>query len=122
MKKYTKIIPLVLVLILIFSIGATVFAGGSALDPRTIQGDTTGTDTVQKVGKSILGIVQVVGSIAAVIILVVIGIKYMLGSAEERAEYKKTMIPYLVGAVLIFAASNIAGMIYNWATSGSLAG
>ena len=36
---------------------------------------------------------------------------------EEKAEYKKTMIPYIIGAVLIFAASNVAGMIYDWAST-----
>ena len=43
----------------------------------------------------------------------VIGIKYMMGSAEEKAEYKKTMIPYLIGAVLLFAAVNLATYIYG---------
>ena len=47
------------------------------------------------------------------IILVVLGIKYMMGSAEEKAEYKKTMIPYVVGAILIFLAPMIANMIYT---------
>ena len=41
----------------------------------------------------------------------------MMGSAEEKAEYKKTMIPYLVGAILIFAASNLASMIYGFAST-----
>ena len=47
----------------------------------------------------------------------VIGIKYMMGSAEEKAEYKKTMIPYLVGAIILFAAVNIAGVVVNLAGS-----
>ena len=38
----------------------------------------------------------------------------MMGSAEEKAEYKKTMIPYLVGAILVFAASTIANFVYNF--------
>ena len=37
----------------------------------------------------------------------------MMGSAEEKAEYKKTMIPYLVGAVLIFLAPTIANTVYT---------
>ena len=37
-----------------------------------------------------------------------------MGSAEEKAEYKKVMIPYLIGAVLIFAAPYIADAIYNF--------
>ena len=38
----------------------------------------------------------------------ILGIKYMTGSAEEKAEYKKTMVPYLVGAVILFGAAAIA--------------
>ena len=44
-------------------------------------------------------------------VLVVLGIKYMIGSAEEKAEYKKTMIPYIIGAILVFAASAIASIV-----------
>ncbi len=61
--------------------------------------------------------VQAIGSIVSVLVLVILGIKYMMGSAEEKADYKKTLIPYLVGAVLVFAASNIAGLFYNFVNS-----
>ena len=37
----------------------------------------------------------------------------MLGSVEEKAEYKKTLMPYIIGATFVFAASAIAGTIYN---------
>ena len=40
----------------------------------------------QKTG-NVLGIVQVIGSVVSVIILMAIGIKYMLGSVVEIAEY-----------------------------------
>ena len=43
----------------------------------------------------------------------VIGIKYMMGSAEEKAEYKKTMLPYLIGAIILFAAVNIASYVVS---------
>ncbi|MEI3401230.1 MAG: hypothetical protein V8R51_02250 [Clostridia bacterium] len=45
---------------------------------------------------------QTVGIVLSVVILIILGIKYMMGSAEEKAEYKKTMIPYLIGAVSVF--------------------
>ena len=41
----------------------------------------------------------------------------MVGSAEERAQYKKTFLPYLVGAVLIFGAANLAQIVYTWANA-----
>ena len=40
----------------------------------------------------------------------------MMGSAAEKAEYKKTMIPYLVGAVLIFGASAIVQAVVKMTT------
>ena len=43
----------------------------------------------------------------------ILGVKYMMGSAEERAEYKKSMLPYLIGAILLFGASAIANMVVS---------
>ena len=88
------------------------------IDPASVSGAAdTSTAGIQKVGNQIVTIVSVVGSLAAVIVLVVLGIKYMMGSAEERAEYKKTLMPYVIGAALVFAASAIAGMVYNFANT-----
>ena len=39
------------------------------------------------------------------------GIKYIIGSASERAEYKKSMIPYLVGIVLLVGITKILEII-----------
>ena len=64
-----------------------------------------------------IGIIQKIGSIVSVIVLIALGIKYMVGSIEERAQYKETMIPYVIGALLIFAASILSQIIYNMFTS-----
>lgn len=69
--------------------------------------------TFDKIVNNIVNIFQTVGSIASVVVLVVIGIQYMFGSIEEKAEYKKTMMPYIIGAVMVFGISNITGFIYN---------
>lgn len=61
----------------------------------------------------IAGAVQVIGTIVSVGSLSVIGIKFMLGSAEERAQYKQTLIPWLIGAIMVFAMTNIPTIIYN---------
>lgn len=61
----------------------------------------------------IIGIVQVVGTIVSVLALIILGIKFMIGSAEEKADYKQWMIYYVIGAILVFAISNISAIIYN---------
>lgn len=112
MKKSIKIISVLVLIVMIISMVSTVFA---VTDPSTLKG--TGTDKFDSIGNKIIGMVQAIGSIVSVLILVILGIKYMMGSAEEKAEYKKTMIPYLIGAVLIFAASNIASMVFKFAST-----
>ena len=75
-------------------------------------GGTSENKLKEKAGV-ILGFINLIGIAISVIVLALIGIKYMLGSLEEKAEYKKTMIPYLVGAVLIFLAPTIANTVYT---------
>ena len=69
----------------------------------------------------ILGTINVIGIVVAVIVIIIIGIKYMIGSVSEKAEYKKTMIPYLVGALMLASITTIirlfAGMITDMASA-----
>ena len=112
-----KVLSILLVITMVIAMGATsAFALTSPSELKPSQ-DPTSTGTITNIGQRIMGTIQVVGIVIAVVILMVIGIKYMMGSAEEKAEYKKTMIPYIVGAVLIFAASTLANMAYQFATS-----
>ena len=112
-KNLSKILTFVVIVVLIATICGTVFAAPT--DPSTLTG--TSTTSFDSWGQKIIGLIQALGSITAVAILVVLGIKYMMGSAEEKAEYKKTMIPYIVGAILVFAAANLASMIYGFAST-----
>ena len=110
--KISKVLSVMIVaLILVASIANIAYAATNPGDITATVGD--GANGIKTIGGKILGIVQTVGSVVAVIILVVLGIKYMMGSTEEKAEYKKTLIPYIVGAILIFAASNIASMVFK---------
>ena len=93
---------------------SVVFADGE-ITPANLTAIYNGTNDIAKVGQKIMGIVNTVGVVVAVVILMVLGIKYMMGSAEEKAEYKKTMLPYIIGAVLIFGATTIANAVYNFA-------
>ena len=75
-----------------------------------------GEEASKFVGKAegILSFIQTIGVIISVIILIVIGIKYMLGSVEEKANYKNAMIPYLIGALLVFSVTTLPQIIYKF--------
>ena len=112
MKKLIKIFNVCLIVMVIFSIAtSSVYAAFSWSD---ISANTSGTTNVQDVGNTIISAIRIGGMFLSVAVLMILGIKYMMGSAEEKAEYKKTMIPYVVGALFIFAAVWIVSTIYNF--------
>ncbi len=112
-KKTMKIISVLSIIVCVIMAVTPVFA----FSPNDMKSkvNTANTDEIQNIGGKVMGIIQVVGVVISVLVLMVLGVKYMMGSAEEKAEYKKTMIPYIIGAVLIFAASTIANALYNFA-------
>ncbi len=111
MKKSVKIMSILMIALMVISVALPIFAttiDGVEVRPdmSSIQGSTAGNSL-----SKVLGALRYIGIFAAVAILMVLGIKYMMGSAEEKAEYKKTLIPYMLGAILLFAASFIVGII-----------
>ena len=116
MKKQVKILSIALiVLTVLLAISNVVLATDIPGKIETIaKGNANANpDKVVNLGATIVTIMQTVGIVVAVVVLLILGIKYMMGSAEEKAEYKKTMIPYLVGAILIFASTTIVNVVYN---------
>lgn len=115
MKKQVKIITTILIILTILCSLANIVFGSAII--TSLSGDQTtkftSSSEITNLGQKIIGAIQVIGIVIAVVVLLVLGIKYMVGSAEEKAEYKKTMMPYVVGALLIFAASTIVNVLYN---------
>jgi type IV secretory pathway VirB2 component (pilin) len=46
--------------------------------------------------------------------LTILGIKYVAASPNEKADYKKGMTVYVVGAVLLFGASALLSVIQKF--------
>ncbi len=113
MKKTNKIIVALCIILTIITLCANVFA--DPLKPSDLTGGTVDIGGLQDMGQKIVATVQTVGVVVSVVILLVLGIKYMMGSAEEKADYKKSMVPYIVGAILIFASTTIVNIVYNMA-------
>ena len=107
LKKISTV--LIIFTLVILLVGSTV----QAFNINDMKGTSSDAQEIKTVGNKVIQILSVVGSILSVIVIIVLGIKYMIGSVEEKAEYKRTLLPYLIGACFIFAASSIAGIIYE---------
>ena len=111
MKKTVKIISIILLATML--LGTLTSAAFATVTPGQITANQTTDTGMQNVGSRIFGGIQVFGIVASVVILAILGVKYMMASPDGKAEYKSSMIPYIVGAILIFGASTIANFVYN---------
>lgn len=116
-KKRKLFIIFILILSLLTIFSSTCMAINDPItDPNAYKPGSINTNDANIVASKagiIFNVISTLGIIIAVITIIVIGIKYMIGSVEERAEYKKTMIPYLIGVVLIGSISGILQLIAN---------
>ena len=102
-----KIMGILMSLVMTMAMCATVFAN-SIPSP-------SGVSALDGVLSGILGAVQVIGYAFAVGMLLYVGIKYVMASANEKADLKKGSISYVIGAVIIFGASALVGILQNLA-------
>lgn len=117
MKK--TVISIIVVFFIIFTL-ATCLSKTYAIGLDKVQSNpdsyaqtTEDNSGAVAIGNVIVWLVRTVGEAIAVVMLLILGIKYILGSVEEKAEYKQSMWPYVLGAILIFAGAALTDIIYK---------
>lgn len=113
-KKSMKILSIMLIVImLLMTIGNVVLADNISdnfknenLDTKTIQ-DTAAAD----IAKTILGTMKWIGVAVAVGMLMFLGIKYITSSPEGKADLKGKLGVYILGFVLLIAATSIVAIL-----------
>lgn len=116
--KNNQLLKILAIIVMIFIILLTsskiCLAGGGAIDTDGVTiNEPDDKSAITALGGIIIGFIQWVGSAISVIIIAVTGIKYLVASVEQKAEYKKTATYYLIGSLLLFGASNILSWIYD---------
>lgn len=116
MRKTKKIFILLCIIFFIINIFTIVCA---TVDPDSYNPDSANTitedDKTKVFNKAgfILGTVRNISVVFSVIALMIIGVKYIIGSAEEKANYKATMMPYIIGCIMAAAGTSLVSYIYN---------
>lgn len=73
--------------------------------------------SVKKVIGAILNVTRIIGTGVALIMIIVVAMKYMMAAPGERADIKKHAIPFVIGAVILFGSSGILTIIQKFALS-----
>lgn len=118
MRKISKIFKVLIIsLCILFILTNFVEATGYISNFKGATGaDLAGADTkIKRTLNMVLTVVRNIGAGLAALILMVLGCKYMLASAGERAEIKKHAVTYVIGAIVLFASSAILEIIKKFA-------
>ena len=119
MNKSIKIILTLLIAIMCVFSSVQVYAADDdkvtsfKIDALKPSDETTADTDIAKIGSNIISVVSSIGMVVAVVVLMVLGVKYMVGSTEEKSKYKDSVMPFIVGALLLFVASGIVKIVYN---------
>ena len=109
MKLIEKFFLVLIVFVLVFCISVRVQADDhiKPSDYKVSMGNkeyNEGSKFFKKV-EVILTIIRGISIIVALISITIVGLKYIVGSVEEKAQYKEKLIPIAIGAVLIAGIS-----------------
>lgn len=123
-KNVIKALVVALVAVLMIAslsthVNATMEMSFSSINEDTVTEGAKDTSGAAKSLNNIIGaaitVVQVVGVGVAIIMLIVLAIKYISAAPGDKADIKKHAVVYVVGAVVLFAASGILGIVKNFA-------
>lgn len=62
---------------------------------------------------TLLGTIQWIGYVVAIGMIIWCGIKYVMSGAGEKAKVKETLVPIVIGAILVVAAVEITGAVFT---------
>lgn len=118
MKKTISIILLIILLLVmiipnyIYATNNNTIQTGNYKDIYTKKGN----DEIITAGGKVLAVAQVIGVSCGVVLLLILGIKYFMMApyAGEKASIREKLIPYAIGAVILFGGSGILGLIANF--------
>ena len=119
-KKVMKIVAILLVAMMVVAVGTqVVFATQSddGLDVTQFNGkkDNSGAaGSSQNIIGALINIVQIIGTGVAIIMLIVLAIKYISAAPGDKADIKKHAVVYVVGAIVLFGASGILQIIKSF--------
>ena len=113
MKKIVKKLLFVVILLAVpfIIVSTNVYAD---INPKTYSpSGSIDSSTVLNYGSKLYQIFGLIGIIISVIALMIIGLTFIIASTTEKAEYKKHMMPIVIGIFIIASISSIVTIFAN---------
>lgn len=119
-KKINIIIIILIVTSLLFSnysqaseIGNIFSSADEFLTKGNTISSTISEPQLQETSNFMYKLLMAIGIVVMFIVGTIIGIQYMVASAEDKAKVKEALVPYIVGCFVIFGAFSIWSIAVN---------
>ena len=116
-SKILKLIAIISVFIIVSVFPVKVFSSwvDDADDFLKSAGNsiTVDKDQLTSASDEIYNTLTSIGMIVAVIVGMILGITYMMTGAVDKAKVKESIMPYLLGCIVIFGAFGIWKLVIN---------
>lgn len=111
----SKIIFFIIIFIFVLTFHNTISLASEKLDTSRYNTTLQYEDAtyIFEKGGTVLTLLRNIAAIISVLTLTIIGVRYMVGSVEQKAEYKQTMVPVVIGCVFIASLSAILTLIQS---------
>ena len=111
-KKLLVIILMVIAVITYFpnktlALDNVISSGKNFMSSADPNKEVINQEKLKSTSKTIYNILFAIALVLAVGVGLVIGIQFIFGSVEEQAKVKETLVPYIIGVVIIFSAFTI---------------
>lgn len=70
-------------------------------------------EKLDEASDDIFNMLSSIGMVIAVIVGMILGITFMVTSADEKAKVKESLMPYIIGCIVIFGAFGIWKIMVN---------
>lgn len=120
-KKVMKMIAIMLIASMVVAVCSQAVLAvddGTSLTQFDGKTDNSGaSDSAQNIIGALITIVQIIGTGVAIIMLIVLAIKYISAAPGDKADIKKHAVVYVVGAIVLFAATGILQIIKSFSSN-----
>ncbi len=118
-----KICTSVLFALVIITFVFNIYANATSADDtrfnfgniENVEGANKLEENVTNTAIVLLTALKIICISIAVVILLIISMKYMISAPADRADIKKHAIPYVIGSVILFSTSGIIQIIQSFA-------
>lgn len=123
MSKLNKVSRIIITLLIMFSMFFTiVYADDGNFDVDAFEGVGEGKLTnakgyINNTAATVISAMRIICVTIAIVILLVIAIKYMMSAPGDRADIKKHAVHYVISAAILFGVTGILTIINNFATA-----